>query len=521
MSSLSEMKQMLSDAIRAAAGARPDEAAWRALQARLEEMQDRIESPDVFDFEEIGDHLYDGVYLADGQGLTLYVNKSYERITGLQAHEVVGRYVRDLLAEGFYSNAVTPEVLRLRKRVDSVGRSARNGARMLITGNPIFDREGNIKLVAVIEREITDLDTMLVELEATKDKIRAVEAVDRRHQREIEHLRKEWGNAKLIGESRQIREILALVRRVADFDVTVLIQGETGVGKEIVATEIHEGSTRKDKPFIRVNCAAIPANLLESELFGYEKGAYTGAAAKGKIGLFELADKGTILLDEVGDMPLELQGKLLRVIQQKELTRVGGTRPIPLDVRVIAATNCDLQALTQGGKFRADLYFRLNVFPITIPPLRERPEDIAVLTSHFLGSYNVKYAKKVRISRAGEDLMRGYAWPGNVRELQNVVERLVLISEQSTVITGDCLLPMLHPGQARAGANPWIGTTATTPDRSLREIVDEVERQVIENAIREFGSTRKAAKTLGVDQSTIVKKAKRLGIRLVDEKFHQ
>lgn len=472
-------------------------------------------------FEEIGDHLYDGVYLADGQGRTLYVNKSYERITGLKAEEVVGHYVQDLLAQGLYSNAVTPEVLRLKKRVDSVGQSSRNGARMLITGNPIFDQEGNIKLVAVIEREITDLDTMLVELEATKDKIRSVENDDQRHRREIEHLRKRWANAKLIGESRQVREILALVRRVVDFDVTVLIQGETGVGKEIVATEIHEGSTRKDKPFIRVNCAAIPASLLESELFGYEKGAYTGAAAKGKIGLFELADKGTILLDEIGDMPLELQGKLLRVLQQKELTRVGGTRAIPLDVRVIAATNCDLQGLTQSGKFRADLYFRINVFPITIPPLRERPEDIVVLAIHFLNNYNQKYAKKVRLSRDSMALLGSYAWPGNVRELQNVIERLVLISDQSSVIGHDCLMPMLHPGQASGMAPSFTNPFLDAPTRTLKSIIDEVEKNVIEKALREFGSTRKAAKALGVDQSTIVKKAKRIGLRNIDEIIHQ
>lgn len=511
MSSLSEMKCLLAEAAECLTQSPPGEATQRSVGARLNALLARFESPTVLDFEEIGDHLYDGVYLADGNGRTLYVNKSYERITGLHAHEVVGRSVQELLAEGVYSNAVTPEVLRLRKRVDSVGQSSRNGARMLITGNPIFDRDGKIKLVAVIEREITDLDTMLVELEATKDKIRSVEAVDQRHRREIEHLRRDWSKAKLIGESRQVREILVLVRRVADFDVTVLIQGETGVGKEIVATEIQEGSTRRDKPFIRVNCAAIPANLLEAELFGYEKGAYTGAAAKGKIGLFELADKGTILLDEVGDMPLELQGKLLRVLQQKELTRIGGTRPVPLDVRVIAATNCDLQALTQAGKFRADLYFRLNVFPITIPPLRERPDDIAVLTAHFLDHYNVKYSKKVRISRDGMEILSGYAWPGNVRELQNVIERLVLISDQSSIIAGDCLLPMLHPGEVRrsAEASPAIG--GATAGQSLKAIVDAVERSVIEDALREHGSTRKAAKALGVDQSTIVKKAKRLG----------
>lgn len=471
---------------------------------------DELNAGRHLDFKEIGDHLYDGVYIADGNGLTLYVNKSYERITGLKAEEVVGRYVQDLLADGTYSNAVTPEVLRTKKRVDSVGQSSRNGARMLITGNPIFGEGGEIKLVAVIEREITDLDTMLIELEATKDKIRSVEVVEMRNRREIEHLRQERPSAKLIGKSRQIREILALVRRVAEFDVTVLVQGETGVGKEIVATEIHESSSRRDKPFIRVNCAAIPSNLLESELFGYEKGAYTGAATSGKMGLFELADKGTVLLDEIGDMPLELQGKLLRVLQQKELTRVGGTRAIPLDVRVIAATNCDLPALTQSGKFRADLYFRLNVFPITIPPLRSRPDDILVLAEHFFSYYNAKYSKKIRITRDGIAQFASYPWPGNVRELQNVVERLVLISDQSSVLTGDSLQPMLC---LEPLSRPVSGSPRSVPEKGLKDLVADFERSVIEQVLREHGSTRKAANVLGIDQSTIVKKVQRLGIQ--------
>ena len=491
-----------------AAELRHRHAAAQTEDAPLGGTPTAVSGNELFDFREIGDHLYDGVYLADGKGLTLYVNKSYERITGLKAEELVGRYVQDLLAAGVYSNAVTPEVLRLKKRVDSVGQSSRNGARMLITGNPIFDRNGEIKLVAVIEREITDLDTMLIELEATKDKIRSVEVVEMRNRREIEHLRKERESAKLIGESRQIRETLALVRRVAEFDVTVLIQGETGVGKEIVATEIHESSLRRNKPFIRVNCAAIPANLLESELFGYEKGAYTGAAPAGKIGLFELADKGTLLLDEIGDMPLDLQGKLLRVLQQKELTRVGGTRAIPLDVRVIAATNCDLPALTQAGKFRADLFFRLNVFPITIPPLRQRQDDILVLSEHFLAYYNTKYSKKVRISRDGLALFASYPWPGNVRELQNVVERLVLISDQSSVLTGDGLLPMLRLEQPSGTVTPETRANV----KRLKAMVSDFERSVIEQALRTHGSTRKAAAVLGVDQSTIVKKAKRWGL---------
>lgn len=499
-------KEFLDDAVNVLVEGTQADARDSLICSELSTIEEESTPGQKLDFQEIGDHLYDGVYIADGTGLTLYVNKSYERITGLQASEVVGRYVQDLLAEGVYSNAVTPEVLRLKKRVDAVGRSSRNGSRMLITGNPIFGKDGKIKLVAVIEREITDLDTMLIELEATKDKIRSVEVAQMHHRREIEHLRKERRSAKLIGGSRQILEILALVRRVADFDVTVLIQGETGVGKEIVATEIHESSLRKDKPFIRVNCAAIPTNLLETELFGYEKGAYTGAASTGKIGLFELADKGTLLLDEIGDMPLELQGRLLRVLQQKELTRVGGTRAIPLDVRVITATNCDLHALTQAGKFRADLFFRLNVFPIAIPPLRSRPDDILVLAEHFFSDYNMKYSKKVRITADALALFASYPWPGNVRELQNVVERLILISDQSSVIDGNSLLPMLRLEQPQA--NP--DAAPASPDKSLKEIVNEFERRIVEQALRQHGSTRKAAAALGIDQSTIVKKAKRL-----------
>ncbi len=492
------------------------------LLAGLQQLLEESLSQRNFNFEEIADHLYDGVYLADGTGMTLYVNKAYERITGLAAHEVIGRRVQDLMADGVYTNAVTPEVLRLKRRVDSVGQSTRNGVRMLITGNPIFDQNGNIKLVAIIEREITEIDAMIIELEATKGKIRSPDTIDFQYRKAFDQGSIAYTGAKLIGESRQILEVLALTRRVADFDVTVLIQGETGVGKEIVANEIHESSSRRDKPFVRVNCAAIPENLLEPELFGYEKGAFTGAAAQGKIGLFELADKGTILLDEIGDMPLELQGKLLRVLQQKELVRVGGTRPIPLDVRVIAATNRDLQALTKIGKFRTDLFFRLNVFPITVPPLRERPNDIAVLSAFFLETYNCKYSKKIRIDHDGLALLCGYAWPGNVRELQNIVERLVLIKDRSSVIGTDCLFPMLHPGESASFAEQMmLFTSLPVSDKPLKTLVEELEKTAIGQALAESGSTRKAAKLLGIDQSTIVKKAKRLGISLSDEKNHR
>lgn len=478
----------------------------------LRGIADYIRSRSILDFEEIGDHLYDGVYIADGTGKTLYVNKAYLRITGLSKEELIGRYVKDLVAEGVYRNAVTPEVIRLGKQVNAVGESARNNAKMLITGNPIIDSNGHIKLVAVIEREMTDLLQMQIELDATQQKMKSVEAGQIRKKQEIEHLRKQVMSKNLIGRSHDIAKVLELIRQVADFDVTVLIHGETGVGKEVVANEIHLSGPRKNQAFIKVNCAAIPAPLLEAELFGYEKGAFTGAAAGGKMGLFELADKGTLLLDEIGDMPQELQCKLLRVLQEKEIVRVGGTKRIHLDVRIIAATNRDLREMVKAGQFREDLFYRLSVFPIHIPPLRKRPQDIGILATHFLNIYNVKYGKNICISRNVMGVMAEYFWPGNARELQNIVERLVLISDTDAIIEEDQMMALLNIGSDGGGS--------LRLEQGLKALVDDLERRTIEQALSRCGSTRKAAALLKVDQSTIVKKTKRLGIRTDDDNRH-
>ncbi|MGQ9368904.1 sigma-54 interaction domain-containing protein [Azospirillum sp. A39] len=459
-----------------------------------------------FNFEEIGDHIYDGVYIADGKGKTLYINKSFTRITGIRPDEVVGQYVQDLVAKGIYKNAVTPEVLKQRKQVNSVGESVRNGVQMLITGNPIFDSHGNIKLVVVVEHEMPDLVKMQLELENTQQKMKAVEADRLRHRQELEHLRKQITSNSMIGTSTEIQAILRLVEQIAGVDVTVLIHGETGVGKEVVANEIFLNGPRKGQPFIKVNCAAIPTNLLEAELFGYERGAFTGALTAGKMGLFELADRGTLLLDEIGDLPLDLQSKLLRAIQDKEITRVGATKPQHLDVRILAATNLDLRERVKQGLFREDLFYRLSVFPIYIPPLRSRPKDIEDLARHFLQQYNNKYSKSIHINRAGLDLMQEYRWPGNARELQNVIERLVLISDHYAVVGAEPIASLLKIGDDGAGRIDM--------ERGLKAIVDDLERRTIETTLAQCGSTRKAAQLLRIDQSTIVKKAKRLGIRI-------
>ena len=250
---------------------------------------DCLQETHEYDFREIGDHLYDGIYIADGQGKTMYVNKAYTRITGIQAQEVVGRYVSELMADGLYKNAVTPEVIRTKKQVNAMAESLRNGIKMLITGNPIFDPAGNVKKVVVIDREMSDLMEMKAELDASQEKMKAVEEDKDKKKEEIEHLRRLHFSKTLIAQSPAMERVIAAINQIARLDVTVLITGETGVGKEVVANAIRVNSAREKGPFVKVNCAAIPATLLEAELFGYEKGAFTGATTGGKMGLFELA----------------------------------------------------------------------------------------------------------------------------------------------------------------------------------------------------------------------------------------
>ena len=476
------------------------------LVADLNQVLQEINLLKELDLREIGDHINDGIYISDGTEKTLYVNKAYSRITGIKPEEVLGKYVSDLVKEGLYKFAVTPEVIKLKKQVNSIGESLRNGTKMLISGDPIFDDEGNVKKVVATNREITELLAMQAELEASQKKIKAVEADKNKGMLEIEHLRRLNLSSGLKGRSSEIQQVVMLIHQSAGLEVTVLITGETGVGKEVVANEIYNHSMRKNGAFIKVNCAAIPSNLLESELFGYEKGSFTGASSAGKIGLFGLADKGTILLDEIGEMPLELQSKLLRVIQHKEITRVGGRVPVKLDVRIIAATNSDLLDLVKQGKFREDLFYRLNVFPISIPPLRLRTDDIEDLTEHFLKIHNTEYNKKVQIERSGIDILKEYNWPGNIRELQNIVERLVIVSAPRAKIGIEQIRKILGVDLSIPGV----------PDKEvgLREIVEDVEKRTIEKTLLLYGTTRRAAAVLGIDHSTIVKKAKKLGIKI-------
>ncbi|NPA41520.1 MAG: sigma-54-dependent Fis family transcriptional regulator [Aquificae bacterium] len=323
---------------------------------------------------------------------------------------------------------------------------------------------------------------------------------------ELKRIYKDLKVEGIVGRSRQILEVLDLVHRVAPTNATVLLRGESGVGKEVFARAIHFLSPRADKPFVTVNCAAIPETLLEAELFGYEKGAFTGAYGTKK-GKFELASGGTIFLDEIGDMPLFLQVKLLRVLQEKEIERLGGSKPIKVDVRVIAATNRNLEQLMKEGKFREDLYYRLNVFPIFIPPLRERREDIPILVQHFVETFGREYGKEVKVSPEVMDLFMAYDWPGNVRELQNVVERMIILDTDG-VLTVEELPSELKSSVEKPKTTP-------PPQPSEGESIWDIERKLIEQALRESGYViKEAAKKLGMTPRQVSYRIQKYGIKL-------
>ncbi len=446
------------------------------------------------DFREVCQNFYDGIHISDGEGRVLFVNQAYTRITGIYPEEVVGRRVQDIEEEGIlYEGSVTGRVIQERQRVSSVATIFKKvNQAMLVTGTPVFDEEGALRLVVCNTRDVSDLKRMERELQSVKEE-------SQRAHNELAYLRGLQAEGQtLFYRSDAMKGTMELVSTVAGTDVTVLITGESGTGKELIANEIYQHSTRKGRPFIKVNCAAIPEELLESELFGYESGAFTGAKQTGKTGMFELANTGVILLDEIGELSLPLQTKLLRVIQERELIRLGGTKPVKLDLRVIAATNKNLREEVRSGRFREDLYYRLNVVPIELRPLRERKEDIPLLVQKFCEVFQKKYSKSVTISQEGVSLLMEYHWPGNIRELENLMERLVVTSSSGSISRG-AVFQALNPGGL-----PFPDLKAD--GQTLKSRLQAFEREIIMHTLEQEGSFRKAAKVLGVDHSTLVKK---------------
>ncbi|MDD3268307.1 MAG: sigma 54-interacting transcriptional regulator [Syntrophomonadaceae bacterium] len=441
---------------------------------------------------------FDGLYITDGDGITLRVNRAFETINGIDAKEFMGRNVDDIQREGLVSKSVSYLAIKQRTIVTII-QEYRNGKITLATGTPVFDKKGNIFRVVCNVRDITELNML-------KQKLEQAQGLTQHYESQLRTLRMFSGTDKLIIKSPRMRNLMDTVIRLAEVDSTVMISGESGTGKEMIAEAIHNNSPRNKGPFIKVNCGAIPENLLESELFGYEYGAFTGARKEGKAGYFELASGGSLFLDEIGDLPFNLQVKLLRVLQSKEINRVGGRQALKVDVRIVAASNRDLQEMVQRKQFREDLYYRLNVIPVSLPPLRERKEDIPSLVVHFMELFNRKYKLNKRISPEVVEAFMAYEWPGNVREVENLIERLVVITPKDIISLDD--LPA-YLGTALLGASPQVSVSAILP---LKDAVESLEKQLLQKAYIQFRTTRQMAKELQIDASTVVRKAAKYGI---------
>ncbi len=451
------------------------------------------ESPREMD--SILDFIHDGIWIIDGNGITLRINRAMERIAGIHASEVVGRHVSEPLREGRFKTCVSLRALEARHTV-TLFDDYSNGKRCLNTSTPVFDANGNVWRVIAAIRDITELETLQSRLSDLE-----VEAMAFRLR--VQGLESQTQNG-MLGQSPALQRVIQDISRAAHTDAVTLILGETGTGKTLAAKTIHEMGDRAQKPFVSLNCGAIPASLMESELFGYERGAFTGAARGGKPGMFELAAGGTLLLDEIGELSLPMQAKLLHVLDGQPIYRVGGTRPITMGARILAATNRSLEKMVAAGTFREDLFYRLRVLCVELPPLRERRDDILFLAWHFLRQASGDSGRAKILDPRAEQLFLAYAWPGNVRELQSVIQSLATLCVHEKITPAD--LPSYMRENYETGQRHPMGT------RSLTEAVEEVEREMIANALAETGSTYKAARRLGISQSSVMRKARKYGI---------
>ena len=441
-----------------------------------------------------------GISIIDHAGKVLYANPAIQQLYQLSSEDFVGKNISELVKKGIFNISAAQKIFASKKPV-SIMQEISSGKKCLTMGMPIFQDNGEIKMIVINSHDVTELYKLkekLIQSQKLADGYQA-QLTDMR----ITQLMKE----DIIVRSKKMLDILDLARRLAAVDTTVLILGESGVGKEVVARLLHRAnSKRSDNAFITINCGAVPHNLLEAELFGYERGAFTGASREGKCGLFELADGGSIFLDEVGELPLDLQVKFLRVLQEKNFKRVGGTKEINVDVRVIAASNKNLLELVNEGKFREDLYYRLNVVPIKIPPLRERQEDVVALVNHFVQYFNKKYRFKKILSAELINVMERYDWPGNVRELKNIVERMMVTSGEDILRAEN--FPLDSPGKVNYDSR----SISLFQYNNINEIMEDVESRVINEVLKNSKTTILAARRLGISRATLARKMQKYGI---------
>ncbi|WP_312353297.1 sigma-54 interaction domain-containing protein [Aminipila sp.] len=441
------------------------------------------------------DSISDAIFIDSSEGISLWCNKACFDLYEVIPEEILGKHVRELETEGIFTPSVASLVMEQKKEVTIVHEN-KSGKRLLSTGIPIFDHNNKFTRIITTSRDITELVNLKNQLESVKNTLDEFRSFEK------------FCSDGVIANSHAMFNVLQLTKRLSDVDSTVLITGESGVGKGVIASLLHKNGSRRDKPCVKINCGAIPENLIESELFGYERGAFTGSRADGKKGLFETAQNGTIFLDEISELPLNLQVKLLQVIQEREITRVGGIKSIPIDVRIISATNKDLMELVKEKRFREDLYYRLNVVPINIPPLKERYEDIIPLIQYNLKEHNKKLNTHKEIDSNTIAVLLKYDWPGNVRELQNIIERLVITTK------GDVIMPENLP--SFIFENTMKNDKRRQEKDTLKEVLEKKEKEVLLSAYHRRKSTRAVAKELGISQPSVVRKLNKYGIYSYD-----
>lgn len=435
---------------------------------------------------DIIDHSYDAIWITNAAGFVLKVTKAWAYHFNCVIEDVQGRHISEV-SQFYQCVSATQQVLETGEPHTLIN-NLRNGITTLVSAVPIYAPNGMLQYVISNIRNITPDSGIITYIN--------------KYYQELQFLRAQVTQPtdRLVFESEAMQNILKTILLIKDLECTVLLLGDTGTGKTALAKYIHSKSIRSDQPLIEINCAAIPPQLLESELFGYEQGAFTGARKGGKPGMFELANRGTLVLDEIDSLPIQLQGKLLSVVQEHSVIRIGGNKRIALDVRLICICKPGLEKLVADGSFREDLFFRINVMPIEIPPLAQRKKDIRVIFNMYLEEYCKKYHRNTSVAPEAYEILENYSWPGNIRELRNLVERLLILNTNSMIYAKD--IPCHENSHAEVKSSGL----------SMTEQVQQLEKQLLESALVTFGSTRKAAKYLGITQSALMRKKKKYGI---------
>lgn len=469
------------------------------------------------ELDSIIDILHEGVCISNAEGVIIRMNPMYEKLSGLSPEKLLGKKVSFLNSKqgvfdeaepnaervekenGIFRGAVSPLILKTKKPANSIQKT-KGGNRNLLHGYPLLDENGDVALVVTFIRDINHL-TLFKERQMAYHK-----DIYAKFRATINVIDSEQSNPPdLIIKSPKMKSLWTQLLKIAPTDATVLVLGETGVGKGEIARQLHAHSNRVGEVFFKADCAGIPESLIESEFFGYAKGAFSGANQQGKPGYFAASESGTIFLDEIGELPVTMQAKLLRVLQDQEVMQLGSIAPQKVDVRIIAATNVDLEQAVSDGEFRQDLFYRLNVSVLHIPPLRERQEDIVPLAKFFLKTCNAKYRKKISFTDDALALLLQHNWPGNVRELKNMIEGIVINCETNVIEPEDLPMALQKKSQTNA-AGTIVYSEKELSGQSLKQIVGNIERKILMQAFKELGSMTKVARQFNIDRTTVSRK---------------